>query len=233
MSRGIFPPASLATLAVESSGTTSMKTSIVIAFHSGYGHTAALARAVQEGVERIEGANASLIDVTDLSEEAWTEMSEADAIIFGSPTYMGAVSGPFKTFMDRTSPLWLQRRWQDKLAAGFTVSSSQAGDKYATLSQLATLAAQHGMLWVSLGLLPGNNSSSGSVDDVNRIGGSHGAMAQANGDEPPDIAPPASDRETAALLGARVATLAARFKFGAPFRPLPERAFAPAAEERN
>lgn len=233
MSRGIFPPASLATLAFESSGTTSMKTSIVIAFHSGYGHTAALARAVQEGVERIEGANASLIDVTDLSEEAWTEMSEADAIIFGSPTYMGAVSGPFKTFMDRTSPLWLQRRWQDKLAAGFTVSSSQAGDKYATLSQLATLAAQHGMLWVSLGLLPGNNSSSGSVDDVNRIGGSLGAMAQANGDEPADIAPPASDRETAALLGARVATLAARFKLGAPFRPLPERAFALAAEVRN
>lgn len=210
-----------------------MKVSIVIAFHSGYGHTAAVARAVREGVERIEGAKASLIDVTELSEEAWTEMSEANAIIFGSPTYMGAVSGPFKTFMDLTSPLWLQRRWQDKLAAGFTVSSSQAGDKYATLSQLATLAAQHGMLWVSLGLLPGNNSSSGSVDDINRIGGSLGAMAQANGDEPADIAPPASDRETAALLGARVATLAARFKFGTPFGPLPERVFAPAVEAQD
>jgi multimeric flavodoxin WrbA len=127
----------------------------------------------------------------------------------------------------------MQRRWQDKLAAGFTVSSSQAGDKYATLSQLATLAAQHGMLWVSLGLLPGNNSSSGSIDDINRIGGSLGAMAQANADEPADITPPASDRETAALLGVRVATLAARFKFGAWFTPLSERVFTPAVEAQN
>lgn len=210
-----------------------MNVSIVIAFHSGYGHTAAVADAVQQGVERIEGATALRVDVTQLTDEAWAAMAAADAIIFGSPTYMGAVSGPFKTFMDQTSRVWMQRRWQDKLAAGFTVSSSQAGDKYATLSQLATLAAQHGMLWVSLGLLPGNNASSGSVHDINRIGGSLGAMAQANADEPADTAPPASDRETAALLGARVATLAARFKFGAPFRPLPERAFAPAAEVRT
>lgn len=210
-----------------------MQTSIVIAFHSGYGHTAAVAHAVRDGVERIQGARAVLLDVTELAERDWAEMAGADAIIFGSPTYMGAVSGPFKTFMDRTSSLWQQRRWQDKLAAGFTVSSSQAGDKYATLSQLATLAAQHGMLWVSLGLLPGNNSSTGSVSDINRIGGSLGAMAQANGDEPADIAPPDSDRETAALLGARVATLAARFKFGAPFRPLLQPAFAPVAEVRD
>ena len=192
-----------------------MNVSIVIAFHSGYGHTEALARAVQQGVERIEAAIVSLIDVTDLDDQAWATMAAADAIIFGSPTYMGAVSGPFKTFMDKTSRVWMQRGWQDKLAAGFTVSSSQAGDKYATLSQLATLAAQHGMLWVSLGLLPGNNASSGSVHDINRIGGSLGAMAQANSDEPADIAPPSSDRETAALLGARVATLAKQFGAGA------------------
>lgn len=192
-----------------------MNVSIVIAFHSGYGHTEALARAVQQGVERIEAAIVSLIDVTDLDDQAWATMAAADAIIFGSPTYMGAVSGPFKTFMDKTSRVWMQRGWQDKLAAGFTVSSSQAGDKYATLSQLATLAAQHGMLWVSLGLLPGNNASSGSVHDINRIGGSLGAMAQANSDEPADIAPPSSDRETAALLGARVATLAKQFRAGA------------------
>ncbi|AKS41502.1 flavodoxin family protein [Wenzhouxiangella marina] len=192
-----------------------MNVSVVIAYHSGYGHTAAVARAVQIGVERCNGARGELIDVTDLTERHWSLMAEADAIIFGSPTYMGAVSGPFKTFMDQTSSLWLQRRWQDKLAAGFTISSSQAGDKYATLSQLTTLAAQHGMIWVSLGLLPGNNSSTGSIEDINRIGGSLGAMAQANADEPAEITPPDSDRETAALLGARVAELAARFKTGA------------------
>ena len=125
---------------------------------------------------------------------------------------MGAVSGPFKSFMDQTSKIWIERGWSNKLAAGFTVSSSQAGDKFATLSQLMTLACQHGMIWVSLDQLPGNNSSQGTPNDLNRIGGSLGAMAQANADQGGDIAPPGSDRETAARLGQRVAQLARVFK---------------------
>lgn len=191
-----------------------MRTQIAIAYHTGYGHTRVLAEAVAEGVQRQPGAWAELIDVTDMNSERWAILAVSDAIIFGSPTYMGAVSGPFKTFMDQTSAIWLARSWADKLAAGFTVSSSQAGDKFATLSQLATLAAQHGMLWVSLNQLPGNNSSTSSVDDLNRIGASLGAMAQANNDQGPDLAPPAADRESAARLGARVAELAQRMAAG-------------------
>src|SRR3546814_7111133 len=34
------------------------------------------------------------------------ELNAADAIVFGTPTYMGGVSGPFKTFMDATSKVW-------------------------------------------------------------------------------------------------------------------------------
>jgi len=191
-----------------------MTVQIAIAYHSGYGHTEALARAVLDGATRESGAVGRMIDVSELNEAGWADLNVADAIIFGSPTYMGAVSGPFKTFMDATSRIWLDRGWQDKVAAGFTVSSSQAGDKFATLSQLSTLAAQHGMIWVSLGLLPGNNSSTGSVEDINRIGASIGVMAQANGDQGGDVAPPQSDRRTAALLGARVAEIAGRLKVG-------------------
>jgi NAD(P)H dehydrogenase (quinone) len=188
-----------------------MPVKISIAFHSGYGHTRALADEVLEGAASVDGASVHMVDVTSMSEGDWELLARSDAIIFGSPTYMGAVSGPFKTFMDQTSKIWAERGWQDKLAAGFTVSSSQAGDKFATLSQLATLAAQHGMLWVSLGLLPGNNSSKASIDDLNRIGGSLGAMAQANADEGGDVAPPLADRRTAKLLGARVAVIATKF----------------------
>jgi NAD(P)H dehydrogenase (quinone) len=191
-----------------------MRTQIAIVYHTGYGHTRVLAEAVAQGVERQSGARAELIDVTDMNSESWAILAVSDGIIFGSPTYMGAVSGPFKTFMDQTSAIWLARSWADKLAAGFTVSSSQAGDKFATLSQLATLAAQHGMLWVSLNQLPGNNSSTASADDLNRIGASLGAMAQANNDQGPDLAPPAADRESAARLGARVAELAQRMAAG-------------------
>lgn len=188
-----------------------MPVRISIAYHSGYGHTEVLAEAVREGIEFVPGTTAHVIDVTSMTDRFWELLDNSNAIIFGSPTYMGAVSGPFKTFMDQTSKIWLNRGWQDKLAAGFTVSSSQAGDKFATLSQLSTLAAQHGMLWVSLGLLPGNNTSTASTNDINRIGGSVGAMAQANADQGGDVAPPWSDRETAKLLGERVARLAAKF----------------------
>ena len=191
-----------------------MTVEIAIAYHSGFGHNAAMARAVRDGVDRAPRSKVRLIDVTDMTDESWDALANADAIIFGSPTYMGAVSGPFKSFMDKTARIWLERGWRNKLAAGFTVSSSQAGDKFATLSQLMTLACQHGMIWVSLDQLPGNNSSKGSVDDLNRIGGSLGAMAQANNDEGGDIAPPGADRETAALLGLRVAEVTRRFKSG-------------------
>lgn len=191
-----------------------MQTQVSIAYHSGYGHTEALAQAVAGGARRAAGTEVHIIDVTAMTDEDWDTLDRSDAIVFGSPTYMGAVSGPFKLFMDQTSKIWMDRGWQNKLAAGFTVSGSQAGDKFATLSQLATLAAQHGMLWVSLNQLPGNNSSAGSVEDLNRIGGSIGAMAQANTDEGGDIAPPPADRETAALLGARVALLAGVFRAG-------------------
>lgn len=191
-----------------------MTVRISIAYHSGFGHTRALADAIHERLKTSADVVSRLIDVTETSDTDWQTLSRSDAVIFGSPTYMGAVSGPFKTFMDQTSRIWLERGWQNKLAAGFTVSGSQAGDNFATLSQLATLAAQHGMLWVSLGQLPGNNTSTGSIEDLNRLGGSLGAMAQANQDQGGDVAPPASDRETAALLAERVAELARIFSRG-------------------
>lgn len=185
-------------------------TTVAIVYHSGYGHTAKQAQAVAQGVARVDGVSANLISVADVDAH-WEALAAADAIIFGSPTYMGSVSAPFKAFMDASSKIWMQRGWQDKLAAGFTNSASQSGDKFATLSQLATFAAQHGMLWVGLHLLPGNNSSQGSVEDLNRLGSFLGAMAQSNADQSADVVPPAADLATAAVLGERVAAAAVRW----------------------
>jgi NAD(P)H dehydrogenase (quinone) len=127
---------------------------------------------------------------------------------------MGGVSAPFKAFMDASSKTWYERKWADKVAAGFTNSASQSGDKLATLIQLAIFAAQHGMHWVSLNLLPGNNNSNGSVEDLNRLGSFLGAMAQSNADQGPEAGPISSDLRTAELLGARVATIAAQLVRG-------------------
>lgn len=186
---------------------------VAIVFHSGYGHTARQAEAVRRGVEKVPGA--SVLYLT--SEEAQArldDLSAADAIIFGAPTYMGSASAPFKAFMDGTSRIFVSGAWRDKIAAGFTNSASRAGDKLSTLMQFAILAAQLGMHWVNLGLLPGNNLSTGSEADLNRLGFFLGAGSQSNADEGPEVAPPQSDLLTAEHLGERVAMVALQMARG-------------------
>jgi NAD(P)H dehydrogenase (quinone) len=184
-------------------------TSVAVVYHSGYGHTAEIAKAVAHGANVVGGITAKLIRVEDI-EKHWQDLDEAEAIIFGAPTYMGSASAPFKAFMDASSKVWFRQGWKDKIAAGFTHSGSQGGDKYNTITQLFTLAMQHGMIWVGLGLMPGNNSSKGSLNDLNRLGSFTGAMTQSGVDQGPE-AIPASDLKTAEHLGRRVALVALQF----------------------
>ena len=183
---------------------------IAIVYHSTYGHTEALAKSVQSGASKVANIETVLLSVAE-AEERWDDLHTADAIIFGCPTYMGSGSAGFKKFTEASAKFWMEQKWKDKLAAGFTNSGSQSGDKLNTLVQQAIFAAQHGMLWVSLGLLPGNNSSAASNSDVNRLGSFLGVMAQSNNDQGPDVAPPINDHETASFLGQRVAELTLRF----------------------
>jgi multimeric flavodoxin WrbA len=183
---------------------------VAIVYHSGYGHTKALAEAVAKGAEGVAGVKVSLIPVAE-AEARETELDAADAVIFGSPTYMGGVSAEFAKFKDWTSKRWMEGKWRDKLAAGFTSSASWNGDKHNTLYQLLTLALQHSMVWVGLGLPGGFNHSKGSIEDLNRLGASVGAMAQANADQGVEgIA--ASDFRTMNALGKRVAEAAQRWR---------------------
>lgn len=189
-------------------------TSVCVVYHSGYGHTARQAAAVAGGVDSVAEVECHKLETSafiDADSEAWRLLDDADGIIFGSPTYMGSASAEMKRFMELTSARWQEQKWADKLAAGFTNSGSQNGDKQNTLVEFATLAAQHGMVWINLNIMPGNNSSAGSVDDLNRLGSSLGAMAQSNVDVSADVAPPRADLETAQRLGERVARCALRW----------------------
>lgn len=188
-----------------------LKVKVAVIYHSGYGHTKVQAEAVCQGAAAIDGTETNLIGV-DNYEQHWDTLDAADAIIFGAPTYMAGASAPFKAFLDATSSRWAEQRWKDKLAAGFTNSAGHNGDKQNTLQQFLLFAMQHGMIWVGLGLMPGNHTSQGSPEDLNRLGSSLGAMAQSNADQSADIAPPLSDRLTAERLGARVAEAALRWR---------------------
>ena len=190
---------------------------IAIVYHSGYGHTKKQAEHVMKGAKDA-GADVSFLDAAELGnpeEGPWDALDAADAIIFGSPTYMGSVSGPFEQFADASSKKWFNQAWKDKLAAGFTNSSSFAGDKQGTLQRLHVLAMQHGMIWVSLGLMPGKPSHPGDDEDnLNRLGFYIGAAAQSDNDKGPDEVPRASDLATARHLGRRVAEVAGRYRRG-------------------
>jgi NAD(P)H dehydrogenase (quinone) len=165
-----------------------------------------LAEAVAAGAGQVPDAEVSRIQVDQITGPDWQRLDAADAIIFGAPTYMGTASAPFHAFAEASGKRWFVRRWQDKLAAGFTNSGSMAGDKSGTLGYFGTLAAQHGMLWVGLGLAPGWNSSGGSEFDLNRLGFYQGAAAQTPVDERTG-AVHKSDLATATHLGRRVAEL--------------------------
>jgi NAD(P)H dehydrogenase (quinone) len=186
---------------------------IAIIYHSGFGHTKVQAEAVHRGAAEVPGAEARLIPVEEHAQH-WDFLDAADAIVFGAPTYMAGPSAPFKAFLDATAGRWAEQRWKDKLAAGFTNSAGHNGDKLATLQSFALFAMQHSMVWIGLGLLPGNHTSRSSPEDLNRMAGFLGAMAQSNADAPPDVAPPAADRATAAHLGRRVAQAAVRWRSG-------------------
>ena len=180
---------------------------IAVVYHSGYGHTQRMAQAVAEGA----GADLLVIDADgNLPESAWQTLNAADAIIMGSPTYMGSVSWQFKKFADASSKPWYTQAWKDKLFAGFTNSASPNGDKGSTLTYLFTLAMQHGGLWVSQGVMP-SNSKAAQRNDPNFLGSYSGAMAQSPSDAGAgDMSP--GDLDTARSLGRRVAEVAGKFQ---------------------
>ncbi|MEZ0054232.1 NAD(P)H dehydrogenase (quinone) [Mycobacterium sp. MAA66] len=177
--------------------------SVVVAYQSGFGHTTVLADAVAVGA-RSAGADVTPIRLGELTDDDWRRLDSADAIIFGSATYMGNVSAVFQAFAEQTGRRCQLGTWRDKVAAGFTNSGSKSGDKLNSLVSLAVFAAQHHMHWVSLGLGPGWNSSGSSEDELNRLGFWLGAAAATDVDADPAGVHP-SDVATCEHLGRRVA----------------------------
>jgi NAD(P)H dehydrogenase (quinone) len=186
---------------------------VTVIYFTGTGHTAKLAEAVQKGAASVAGVTTQIISISgdDITKGRYhndavmAQIDASDAVIFGSPTYMGGPAAQFKAFADATGGKWYTNAWKDKLAAGFTVSNGASGDKLSTLHYFFTLAMQLGMVWIGLPELPMNDRG------INRLSSYSGVMAQA-GQESPDVAPNAADKLTGELLGQRVAEFAVRLK---------------------
>ncbi len=185
---------------------------IGIIYFSGYGHTAKQAEAVRAGAASVDGADVAVFEISkdgSLADGAWDALAAQDAIIYGSPTYMGGPAWQFKKIADESSKAWFTQAWKDKIAAGFTNSASTNGDKSSTIAYFFTLSQQHGQIWIGTGLMPANAKANGP-SDVNWTAGSAGALAISPSDASPDEAPRSGDLETARLLGVRVAAYAVK-----------------------
>lgn len=190
-------------------------TRICIVYYSSFrGATEQLARAFERGARSVAEVDVTVLSVEEVDEH-WDSLHAADAIVFGTPTYIGSVAAGFKAFVEKLAgEVWLKRMWVNKIAAGFTVSAGRSGDKLNCLQQLVVFAAQMGMIWVPLRITGGNYSTQGSEEDLNRMAGYIGVMAQANIDEAPEHAPPPSDIRTTELHGHHVATVARQYAHG-------------------
>ena len=176
---------------------------LVVAYHTVTGTTGELAHSIAAGISESGLAEPVLLEILGndivegryINQEALDIISNADGVVFGSPTFMGSVSAQFKAFADASSELWSESRWVGKVAAGVTTGSSYSGDQLHTIQYLHILACQHGMLWVGVDIL-------GSYDELqrNRLGAHSGLIAQTDGTE---VHP--KDRETAVHFGARIA----------------------------
>jgi NAD(P)H dehydrogenase (quinone) len=208
------------------------KVKIAIVYSSTYGHTRLVAEHVTKGVRHMDHADTTLIEITAAgigADGRWKDettmhsLDAADAIVLGSPTYMGSAHGVFKLFLENAFvPTWVNQAWKDKIAAGFTNSASRSGDKLITLQQFAVFAAQMGMIWVGVGDQPGGNRVDSTNEDVNQLGSWLGLMTHApSAMEGSDAKGSVSEGDllTAERFGRRIARTALRWKLGAAAYP--------------
>jgi len=191
-----------------------MSAKVLIAFYSRSGVTEALASAIAEGA-RATGAEVRLRRAREVASPEtmarapeWAAQaaamnakyeapSEADAIVFGSPTRFGAVSAELKAYIDGLGGLWSQGKLNGKVGSAFGSSSTPHGGNESTLISLYNPMAHLGLIVVPLGY---------ADPAMFKAGTPYGASAVSFSKATP---PSTDDLEVARFQGRRVASIAA------------------------
>ena len=162
---------------------------ILIVYYSATGNTAQMANGVKEGVERDTSATATLKKVADVTN---ADLTAADGIVLGSPTYWGNIAGPMKNFLDNTG------FFADKVGGAFSTGALKTGGKEHVVVSLLLALMMKGVIIV------------GPIYDFGAYkSGSFGASAMTG---PPDDGVSESELEEARKLGERVAAIAGQLK---------------------
>ena len=111
--------------------------------------------------------------------------------------------------MESTATIWFNQKWKGKLATGFTNSSTRNGDKLHTLNSLSLFAAQHGMMWIPLGIMPTYDENGKQNAEPNGMGSYLGLMTM-SANSHKTFTPP-EDLGSAELFGRRIAQVTKGF----------------------
>lgn len=141
-------------------------TNLLVLYYSMYGHIETMAGTVCEGAQTVDGVDVTLKRVPETIPEDVAakmgvkvdqpapvatpdELADYDAIIFGSPTRFGNMSGQMRTFLDQTGKLWLSGALIGKVGSVFTSTGTGGGNESTIISFVTTLM-HHGMFYVGL-----------------------------------------------------------------------------------
>lgn len=193
---------------------------ILVLYYSMYGHVETMAHAVAEGARRVSGAEVTVKRVPetmdaerfaqvggktqqDAPEATPEELPQYDAILFGTPTRFGNMSGQMRTFLDRTGGLWASGALYGKLASVFS-STGTGGGQEQTITSTWTTLAHHGMVIVPIGY------GTKELFDISQLRGGtpYGATTYAGGDGSRQPTP--EELNIARFQGEHVARLAVK-----------------------
>jgi len=202
---------------------------ILIVYHSLYGHTLQLARAVEEGVKSVSGVEAVFrrapeFPHTEKELEAgegyatkiWGEQKrvpvctvedfrQADGLLMGSPTRFGNMTAQMKALIDSLASLWLSGAMEGKPAGVFTSTASTHGGQETTCVTMMIPLIHLGMLIVGVPY-----STEGMIHTEARGGTPYGASSIAG--PKGELAPTAEDLAICRVQGKRVAELAKKIR---------------------
>ncbi len=196
---------------------------IKVIFYSMYGHIYRMAEAVAEGAREVEGAEVELLQVPELvpddvleksgakqARQAFahipvakpSDLANADAIIFGTPTRFGNMCAQMRSFLDQTGELWAQGALIGKVGSVFTSSATQHGGQETTITSFHTTLLHHGMVIVGM---PYSETRQTTLEEIS--GGSpYGASTITAGDG--SRMPSDNELAMARFQGRHVATIA-------------------------
>jgi NAD(P)H dehydrogenase (quinone) len=200
---------------------------VLIVYYSTYGHVHQMAEAIAEGVRQVDGAEAVLRRVPETlpqevlekmgaveAQKAFShvpictveELTQADAVIFGTPTRFGNMCGQMRQFLDATGQLWATGALVGKVGSVFASTATQHGGQESTILSFHTTLLHHGFVIVGLpyafqGQMRNDEITGGSPYGASTIAGTSGERV-----------PSENELDGARFQGKHVAAIAAKLK---------------------